>query len=228
MSPPRITPELTVPAGTQFGHRGRWPFTQKTRVLVDVKTDISVGPGLHLLVAPNGAGKTTLMRTLAGLHPALHGRPSTHGSVHYVSDELKMDSELKPRALFNAWFRGAALENASKLSESFKLNTGTAIGKHSRGNRQKVLLIIAETLAAQSGSTVLLMDEPFTGLDTGTREAVATHWAATPSVLRLVVLHELEAVTQAESLFTISQGTLLHTNERVGHSWAETSCAVCS
>jgi ABC-type multidrug transport system ATPase subunit len=228
MSPPRTTPELTVPAGTQFGHRGRWPFTQKTRVLVDVKTDISVGPGLHLLVAPNGAGKTTLMRTLAGLHPALSGRSSTQGSVHYVSDELKMDAELTPRALFNAWFRGPAREHSSRLSEAFKLNARCAIGKHSRGNRQKVLLIIAETLASQSGSTVLLMDEPFTGLDTGTREAVAAHWAATPSVLRLVVLHELEAVTQAESLFTITQGTLLHTRERKGHSWAETCCAVCS
>jgi ABC-type multidrug transport system ATPase subunit len=220
-------PQLNLSPGTQFGHRGRWPLQRKPRVLVETKAPISIGAGLHLLVAPNGAGKTTLLRTLAGLHPALQGGASTSGRVHYVSDELKMDAELTPRLLFQAWFKGAALEHALKLAEQFNLNIRCVIGKHSRGNRQKALLIIAETLAAHADATVLLMDEPFTGLDAGTREIVASHWAATSSILRLVVLHELEAVTQAESLFTISQGTLLHTRERKGMSWAETCCSLC-
>jgi ABC-type multidrug transport system ATPase subunit len=220
-------PQLNLPAGTQFGHRGRWPWEQKTRVLVEVKSDISIGPGLHLLVAPNGSGKTTLLRTLAGLHPALRGAASTRGRVHYVSDELKMDPELKPRLLFQAWFKGEALTHAWKLADKFKLDIRCAIGKHSRGNRQKVLLIAAETLAAHAQSTVLLMDEPFTGLDTSTRQTLAEHWADTPSLLRLVVLHELDAVGQADSLFTISQGTLRHTRERKGRTWAETCCSLC-
>jgi hypothetical protein len=71
------------------------------------------------------------------------------------------------------------------------------------------------------------MDEPFTGLDGGTRETVAAHWAATPSILRLVVLHELESVGEADSLFTISRGALSHTRERRGRSWAETCCTLC-
>lgn len=220
-------PQLTVPAGTQFGHRGNWAAGRRPRVLVDTTADISVGPGLHLLVAPNGSGKTTLLRTLAGLHPALHGAPSIKGSVHYIADELKMDPELKPQKLFDAWFTNGALALSHELADKFGLNLKCAIGKHSRGNRQKVLLIIAETLAAHAGSTLLLMDEPFSGLDAGTRETVAAHWAATPSILRLVVLHELESVGQADSLFTISRGTLQHTRERAGRSWAETSCTLC-
>jgi ABC-2 type transport system ATP-binding protein/manganese/iron transport system ATP-binding protein len=188
---------------------------------------ISVGPGLHLLVAPNGSGKTTLLRTLAGLHPAIHGSPSIKGRVHYVSDELRMDPELAPRTLFQAWFTSGALSQACELADKFKLDLKCAIGKHSRGNRQKVLLVVAETLAARAGSTVLLMDEPFTGLDAGTRDIVAAHWASTPSILRLVVLHELESVAQADSLFTIAGGTLHHTRERKGRTWAETAFTLC-
>jgi ABC-2 type transport system ATP-binding protein/manganese/iron transport system ATP-binding protein len=220
-------PQLNVPAGAQFGHRSRLPFGKKHRVLVNAATEMTVGPGLHLLVAPNGSGKTTLLRTLAGLHPALQGSPSIVGRVHYVSDELKMDPELKPASLFGAWFANGALKHARQLAEKFKLDVNCAIGKHSRGNRQKVLLIIAETLAAHAGSTVLLMDEPFTGLDSGTRDTVAAHWASTPKILRLVVLHELESVGQADSLFTIAKGTLRHTRERKGPTWAETCCTLC-
>lgn len=220
-------PQLTVPAGARFGHRSSLPFGGKPRVLVTVPTEISVGPGLHLLVAPNGSGKTTLMRTLAGLHPAIEGSPTIRGRVHYVSDELRLDPELNPQRLFGAWFTNGALTRAHELADKFKLDIKCAIGKHSRGNRQKVLLIVAETLAAHAGSTVLLMDEPFTGLDGGTREIVAAHWAATPTILRLVVLHELESVGQASSLFTIAQGTLRHTRERQGRTWAETCCTLC-
>jgi ABC-2 type transport system ATP-binding protein/manganese/iron transport system ATP-binding protein len=220
-------PQLNVPAGAQFGHRSRLPFGKNHRVLVNAATEMTVGPGLHLLVAPNGSGKTTLLRTLAGLHPALHGSPTIRGRVHYVSDELKMDPELKPASLFGAWFANGALTHARQLAEKFKLDLRCAIGKHSRGNRQKVLLIIAETLAAHASSTVLLMDEPFTGLDAGTRDTVAAHWASTPTILRLVVLHELESVGQADSLFTIAKGTLHHTRERKGPTWAETCCTLC-
>src|SRR5437868_5700236 len=116
------TPQLNVPAGTEFGHRGSLASGRKPRVLVQVTDGISIGPGLHLLVAPNGAGKTTLLRTLARLHPALHGSPCTTGHVHYVSDELKMDGELKPKTLFEAWFIGEGLDYARKLAARFKLD----------------------------------------------------------------------------------------------------------
>ncbi len=215
-------PHLCIPAGTQIGYRSGPPWNRKPRVLAQSPVDITFDPGLHLLVAPNGAGKTTLMRTLAGLHPALQGQAISTGSTHYVSDELKMDSELTPSRLFQAWFTKDALAQALQLADTFKLNIRCPIGKHSRGNRQKVLLIIAETLAACSGVSLMLMDEPLTGLDAETREIVTSHWAATPSILRLAVLHELESVHQAASLVTITQGVLRQTRERLGSTWTET------
>jgi ABC-2 type transport system ATP-binding protein/manganese/iron transport system ATP-binding protein len=216
------SPHLHIPAGTQFGYHTGFGNRQPHR-LVEATEDLTAGPGLHLFVAPNGAGKSTLMRTLAGLAPALHGSLSTRGHIHYFSDELRSDSELKPRTLFRAWFKGAALEHAEQLADTLRLNLKCPIGKLSRGNRQKVLLIQAETEIAHAESSLLLMDEPLSGLDRETREVVTGIWAAAkPSVLRLIIIHELESVRDADSLFTIARGTLRHARERSGPSWLET------
>jgi ABC-2 type transport system ATP-binding protein/manganese/iron transport system ATP-binding protein len=174
-------------------------------------------------VAPNGAGKTTLLRTLAGLSPTLRGNIATNGQIHYFSDELRIDPELKPQILFRAWFKGAALNRAEELAETLRLNLRCPIGKLSRGNRQKVLLILAETEVAHAATSLLLMDEPLSGLDGETRELVTDLWASTnPTVLRLIIMHELESVHQADSLFTIARGVLHHATERVGATWMET------
>lgn len=216
------SPHLHIAAGTQFGYHTGLPWNRRAKVLVQAPEAIAFGPGLHLLVAPNGAGKTTLMRTLAGLNRALSGQPVMEGCVHYVSDELRMDAELTPRLLFRSWFKGDALDHAWQLAELLKLDVRNTIGKHSRGNRQKVLLIIAETLAARSGSSLVLLDEPLSGLDAETREIVTAIWAKATGVLRLVVLHELESVHHADTLTTITQGQLRCTRERVGQTWTET------
>lgn len=216
-------PFLRLPAGTRFGHRTGFGFHPKPKFLVEVSDTIELQAGLHLLVAPNGAGKTTLLRTLARLQPVLQGTPEILGRVHYVSDQLQMDGELSARTLFRAWFDGAALDYAIQLADRLSLNVGTQIQQLSRGNRQKVVLIVAETLAACSGPSLLLLDEPLTGMDAATRTLVTELWASSgESILRLVVLHELEAVKKADSLCTVIEGRLRHSAEQVGQSWLET------
>jgi ABC-2 type transport system ATP-binding protein/manganese/iron transport system ATP-binding protein len=218
-----ISPQLHIPAGTTFGYHTGLPWSRRPRRLVEVPEDLTAGPGLHLFVAPNGAGKTTLMRTLAGLAPALDGSVTTTGHIHYFSDDLRSDPELKPRTLFRCWFKGEALTHAEELAETLRLNLKCPIGKLSRGNRQKVLLILAETQIAFSEASLLFMDEPLSGLDRETRELVTSIWAgAKPSVLRLIIIHELESVREADTLFTIAQGKLRQAPRRMGDSWLET------
>jgi len=217
-----LGPLLWIEEGTQMGHaRGPWR-SGIDQVLVEVTCPVVLESGLHLFVAPNGSGKTTVLRTLAGLHPALRGRLKVAGEVFYVSDQLQLDMELSAQRLFETWFRGSALSYCYGLVERLTLNVDCAMNKLSRGNRQKVMLVVAETLAAGSGPSLLLLDEPLAGMDAETREVVAEFWASTnKTVLRLVVLHELDAVKKADSLFTVSRGQLRHTYRQTG-SWAET------
>ena len=216
-------PSLIIPAGTRFGYREGPPWRRRERCLARAADDIHVGPGLHLFVAPNGSGKTTLLRTLAGLLPFLEGGVRTEGGVNYIADELRADPELKPLSFFRAWFRGEALEQARALAQTLRLDLRQPIGRLSRGNRQKVLLILAEVKAAFNPPGLLLMDEPLTGLDAETRAQVADLWAASAArTVRLVILHELESVGSADSLLSIHAGTLRHSRECRGGSWLAT------
>lgn len=217
-----LGPLLWIEEGTQIGHpRGFWR-SPSDQVLVELSAPVVLESGLHLFVAPNGSGKTTVLRTLAGLHPALRGQLKVTGEVFYVSDQLQFDMELSAHRLFKTWFRGSALSYCYGLVERLALDVDCSINKLSRGNRQKVLLVVAETLAAGSGPSLLLLDEPLAGMDAETREVVAEFWASTnTTVLRLVVLHELDAVKKADSLFTVSRGQLRHTYRQTG-SWSET------
>jgi ABC-type multidrug transport system ATPase subunit len=216
------SPQLWIQSGAQFGHRGGFWRNQTTRILVELPAAVFLESGLHLFVAPNGSGKTTLLRTLAGLHPALKGQVRLAGMIHYVSDQMQLDGELSSRRLFKNWFGEEALSYCYGLVDKLGLDVACEIGKLSRGNRQKVLLVMAETLAAVSGPSLLFLDEPLAGMDAETREVIAEFWASTKgAVLRLVVLHELESVEKADSLFTISHGELRHTYEKKG-SWFET------
>lgn len=220
---------LHISRGTRFGYHSGLPWKRAARCLVEVGDDVCAGSGLHLLVAPNGSGKTTLLRTLAGLAPTLQGHVKTAATVHYFADELRVDPEMKARTFFRAWFKDESLVSAEKLADSLRLSLTTPIGKLSRGNRQKVLLILAEVKAAQSRNSVLLMDEPLTGLDAETREQVTQLWATSATrTLRLVIMHELECVREANSLLTIARGQLRHAEERRGSTWMETYRALQS
>jgi ABC-2 type transport system ATP-binding protein/manganese/iron transport system ATP-binding protein len=216
-------PSLGIESGTRFGYRSGPFWNLKPKVLVETESKVSVGPGLHLFVAPNGAGKTTLLRSLAGLSQPISGSLAIDGCVHYFSDELRMDPELKPKALFRSVLSSKALEHALQLSDSLKLSLNTPISKLSRGNRQKTILILAESRLQHADRSVLLMDEPLSGLDAETREQIVDLWAkSSTKVVRFVIMHELESVHDADTLFTIRGGTLLHATSRTGSSWMET------
>ena len=216
-------PALTIPAGTRFGYREGPLWHRRQRCLVETPQHVVTGPGLHLLVAPNGSGKTTLLRTLAGLLPALSGSVNAGGHVYYFSDELRADSELKPRTLFRSLLKNGALAMAEELAETLRLDLNRPIGQLSRGNRQKVLLILAEVKVAHENAGVLLMDEPLTGLDAETRAQMTALWSsAQTKAVRLVILHELESVRHADSLLSIHGGRLAHAREKSGATWLDT------
>ena len=140
-------------------------------VLEGVDLEVEAGE-LVGLIGPNGAGKTTLIRSILGLIPS-SGRVETDGAIGYVPQrhEFAWDFPISVRdAVLQAVTvrRGLlvrAVEEALSLVGMRDL-AKRPIGELSGGQRQRVL--VARALAIRPA--VLLLDEPFTGLDMPTQE----------------------------------------------------------
>lgn len=152
------------------------------------KVNLSIGRGeLVSIVGPNGAGKTTMLRAMLGLVPStgrvrIDGLPPSKAfrRIGYVPQrhDFAWDFPISVEAVAMSgrtrqigWLRSPkkadyeAVAEALRLAELSDLAT-RAIGQLSGGQRQRVL--IARALA--SSPSVLLLDEPFTGLDSPTQD----------------------------------------------------------
>ncbi len=147
--------------------------------------DLHVPAGEYLvLVGPNGAGKTTLLRLLATLARPTTGEVRVGGwllpqsadrvraHLGFVSHQPLLYADLTAEENLRFFARMYALQNASaRIGEALDL-VGLAkrrddlVGSFSRGMQQR--LTIARATLHQPD--VLLLDEPYTGLD---QDAVA-------------------------------------------------------
>ena len=154
---------------------GLTKFYGAARGIEDVTLAVEPGEVFGFL-GPNGAGKTTTIRTLLDLlHP-------TRGSARIFGLDSRRDSVAIRSRLGNlpgdfgygrkasgrealgllASLRGVAdLDRAERLASRFRADLDRPLGELSRGNRQKVGLIL--TLFHRP--ELLILDEPTSGLD---------------------------------------------------------------
>lgn len=185
------------------------------------KVDLAVHPGEILgLIGPNGSGKTTLMSCMAGLEFPQGGEiafpagGTLRDTLFYLPDGVLAYPELEVRqvlGLFAAAFRqpqgmahgiGAALE----LPPVY----GKRVGNLSKGYRRRLLLGVA-LLAPQP---LLLLDEPFDGLDLHQTRTVVALLRKLPGQGRTLLLsiHQLvDAERVCDRFALLSAGRLLAT-----------------
>lgn len=141
-------------------------------VLRDVNFTIEDG-GVYCLMGPSGAGKTTLLRVLLGLEPADGGAiEGMRGAlVSMMFQEDRLCNQLTPVENVVLVMPGRASRRRARelLAE---ILPEEALDKPaiqlSGGQRRRVSL--ARAMAYPS--SLVVMDEPFTGLDKGTRQTV--------------------------------------------------------
>ena len=144
--------------------------------------NLTVCPGEFIgLLGPNGAGKTTLMRAILGLIPS-SGTRSISGTVGYVPQRHEVEwgfpinvyrTVLSGRTGLIGWLKRPRAKDHAAAAEALRLVnmedfSHRPIEELSGGQRQRVL--IARALATQP--RVLLLDEPFTGLDAPNTESL--------------------------------------------------------
>ncbi|MEU6797922.1 ATP-binding cassette domain-containing protein [Nonomuraea wenchangensis] len=148
-----------------FRYRRRDPF-------VIQGADAELAPGdIVELTGVNGAGKSTLLRLLAGLsrptQGTIGGRPAVvgfapdrfpTGQPFTVAAYLRHVSRMRGGARWEPWAERLHMEHL----------LATPLSELSKGSGHKVGL--AQALMADPG--LLIMDEPFAGLDAATRAAL--------------------------------------------------------
>jgi ABC-type Mn2+/Zn2+ transport system ATPase subunit len=203
-------------------------FYGERAALRSVTLDVHHGSQVAI-IGPNGAGKSTLFKALVGLVPLrsgeilIQGRPRAEhrGPVAYVPQREEVDWRfpvtVQDVVAMGRYGRGSWL---SKLSVRDRKAVGSSlerlgvadlakrpIGELSGGQQQRVFL--ARALAQEP--EILLLDEPFTGVDVATREATFALLAdlREQTVTVLVSTHDLEMAANRFDRVILLNGRLV-------------------
>ncbi len=176
--------------------------------------------GTHFLLARNGRGKTTLLRTLAGTLKPISGKLRVEGHVQYLPEDLRFDPEITPALVFRMMLPKSRLDDALKLAARIELDVKKPYGRLSTGNRRKTSLIMAEYSVKPDAGNILLLDEPFSGLDAFARQAFEEIWReSSTNTLRLVSCHPDYDSMEMPSVLLIEGKTACHLNAD-GQTWS--------
>ncbi|AUS77372.1 anchored repeat-type ABC transporter ATP-binding subunit [Actinoalloteichus sp. AHMU CJ021] len=196
--------------------------------LRDVDLAVSAGE-LVGLIGPNGAGKTTLLRAVLGLLPPRAGTihlgdrtpDRARGTVGYVPQrhEFAWDfpisvekAVLTGRVHRVGWLRRPGAVDRDAVDEALdRVSLGglrrRPVGELSGGQRQRVLVARALALRPE----LLLLDEPFTGLDVPTQELLTELFEALRREGRalLMTTHDLPAAASLSTRLCLLNRTVI-------------------
>jgi ABC-2 type transport system ATP-binding protein len=137
------------------------------------------------LLGPNGAGKTTTMRMILGIYPpdagtiTWNGRPvdaTLRRRFGYLPEERGLYGRMRVREqiVYFGRLHGLGLGDAERRTDAWMDRLGIAeyarraCSELSKGNQQKVQMACASI----HGPELLILDEPFSGLDPLNAEAL--------------------------------------------------------
>lgn len=170
----------------------------KTDVLQGVTVDF--GPGIHGLLGRNGVGKSTLLKIIggqlkpeAGMVEVFGERPFDNARVMdntcltgadtaYPGTWSGADVIKGAQLRYRTWDQALADELVADFDMGDALNT--RYDKLSRGQRAMVAIIIG----LASGTELLLLDEPYVGLDTHNTDVFYRHLLAQADTGRKLVM----------------------------------------
>lgn len=179
-----------------------------TFILRNIAAELDRGEVVALL-GPNGAGKTTLLKCVAGLIPfsgsilidgkLLRRDPATRSKVAFLGHETFLYPKLTARENLN-FFQSLYKSNSDvdRLLNEMDLTRAAeqAVETFSRGMKQRLSL----ARCFMTSPELLLMDEPFTGLD---RQGAEILQQSLGRVTTLFTTHDISSAEKTASRFII-------------------------
>lgn len=190
-------------------------YSNGKRALENVSFTIPQGERAAI-VGPNGAGKSTLFKVIVGLMPHLTGDVRVHGHSHHAGDcpsigyvpqresvdwnfpVTVLDVALMGRVKEIGWFRFAGQKDKAEAQAALEqVGLADLASRHisalSGGQQQRVFIARALTQRAD----VLLLDEPFSGVDVEAQAAIfeVLDTLRSQKVTVLISTHDLETAT---------------------------------
>ena len=179
------------------------------RVLERLDLEVARG-GFVLVTGPNGSGKTTLLRLCAGLAAPTDGELEVgveRGAIGFLGHEPLVYRELTALENLDLYGRLYRLperrERCGAMLERFGLwrVRNERAGTFSRGMLQRLALC----RALLHDPDLLLLDEPFEGLDVEGAELLQAELAERASATALVATHDPDALaTRATSSLALA------------------------
>ena len=145
------------------------------------RVDLSVEPG-HIvgLLGPNGSGKSTLIKLANGLLTPSEGEvlvcdmapgKESHASVSYLPERTCIPIWMSVKQLldfYGDFYQDFNRKAAEEMLQHLNIRQTQRIKQMSKGNREKVQLIMVMSRAAK----LYLLDEPLNGIDLLARDEV--------------------------------------------------------
>ena len=188
--------------------------------LLDVSMEVLEGQ-LVGVIGPNGSGKSTLIKSILGfLRPdfgsvLLFGEPvdRARGRVAYVPQRGAVDWDFPINVREVAamgryghvpWWKNLRREDYRAADEALEMVRmsefrNRQIGKLSGGQQQRVFM----ARAMAQGADILLLDEPFAGVDAATERAILAVLEQTKSAGKTLMVVHHDLATAAEYFDTL-------------------------
>ena len=151
------------------------PFPAVVNIDLNIESDKIIG-----LLGPNGSGKTTFIKLAAGLLTPTMGNISILGNpvgeetkkiVSYLPDSTYLSNWMTVKDAVN-FFKDFYFDfseiKAYEMLENLKINPKIKLKALSKGNREKVQLILVMARDAR----LYLLDEPIAGVDPAARDYI--------------------------------------------------------
>lgn len=172
------------------------------------------------LLGPNGSGKTTLIKIANGLLTPTSGELLINGStvgmkskksVSYLPDCVTLPEWMKIKELikfYSDFYEDFNVEKAHNMLKSLGVNADDKFKALSKGNKEKVQLILVMSREAE----LYLLDEPMGGVDPATRDYILNTIISNYSQNSTVIIstHLISDVEQIlDEVMFINQGEIV-------------------